>query len=220
MRPAQCGITPEGWPCIGLTALSALTFALLGCGFLAFIFLLLCWFSAHFFRDPERVVPREAGLAVSPADGKVIRIESRLDPFDNRRKLCISIFMNVFSVHVNRAPVAGQIENIRYHAGAFFNAAFDKASTDNERCAYQLRDVDGNSWSMVQIAGLIARRIVCRVEPGDTLERGERFGMIRFGSRVDLYLPQGYGAAVRIGEQVFAGQSVTARIEQGQNTPR
>jgi len=213
MRTPNCGITPEGWPCIGLTALSALIFACMGWWLLAVIFLALCWFSMHFFRDPERVVPQGEGLAVSPADGKVIRIEERPDPFTDEPKLCISIFMNVFSVHVNRAPVAGTVEGIRYFPGAFVNAAFDKASTHNERCAYSMRDADGNPWTMVQIAGLIARRIVCRVDEGEILARGQRYGMIRFGSRVDLYLPQGYVAATRIGEQVFAGQTVVARAK-------
>lgn len=213
MRPAHCGITPEGWPCIGLTAFSSLVFACLGCWFCALIFLLVCWFSVHFFRDPERVVPNEPGIAVSPADGKIIRIEERPNPFDGEARLCVSIFMNVFSVHVNRAPVAAQVEAIRYFPGSFLNAAWDKASTDNERCAYSLRDADGKVWSMVQIAGLVARRIVCRTEPGDHLERGQRYGMIRFGSRVDLYLPQGYSPEVRIGQQVFAGQSIVARVQ-------
>ena len=173
--------------------------------------LALCWFSLHFFRDPERVVPQGEGLAVSPADGKIIRVEDRADPFSDETRCCVSIFMNVFSVHVNRAPVDCVVEDIRYWPGKFLNAAFDKASTDNERCAYRLRGDDGQVWSMVQIAGLVARRIVCRTEPGDPLARGQRYGMIRFGSRVDLYLPRGYVAAVRIGEQVFAGQSVIAR---------
>ena len=211
MRPAHCGITPEGWPCIGLTGLSALVFALLDWWFLALVLLALCWFSLHFFRDPERVVPQGEGLAVSPADGKIIRVEDRADPFSDETRCYVSIFMNVFSVHVNRAPVDCVVEDIRYWPGKFLNAAFDKASTDNERCAYRLRGDDGQVWSMVQIAGLVARRIVCRTEPGDPLARGQRYGMIRFGSRVDLYLPRGYVAAVRIGEQVFAGQSVIAR---------
>ena len=206
MRPAHCGITPEGWPCIGLTGLSALVFALLDWWFLALVLLALCWFSLHFFRDPERVVPQGEGLAVSPADGKIIRVEDRADPFSDETRCCVSIFMNVFS-----APVDCVVEDIRYWPGKFLNAAFDKASTDNERCAYRLRGDDGQVWSMVQIAGLVARRIVCRTEPGDPLARGQRYGMIRFGSRVDLYLPRGYVAAVRIGEQVFAGQSVIAR---------
>lgn len=213
MRPANCGITPEGWPCIGLTALSALVFACLDWWFPALVLLAVCWFSLHFFRDPERVTPTGRGLAVSPADGRIIRVEERPDPFSGQSRLCVSIFMNVFSVHVNRAPVACTVEGIRYWPGAYLNAAFDKASTHNERCAYSLRDGQGRAWTMVQIAGLVARRIVCRVDEGDTLERGQRYGMIRFGSRVDLYLPQGYAAAVQIGERVFAGQSIVARAE-------
>lgn len=211
MRPASIGITPEGWPVIGLCAFTALIFVLMGCWPVAVIFVLLTWFSCHFFRDPERVVPQGPGLAVSPADGRVIRIDRREDPITGEARLCICVFMNVFSVHVNRAPVQGTVERIRYHAGRFFNAAWDKAATDNERCAYLMRDTEGGQWTMVQIAGLIARRIVCRVDEGDALQRGERFGMIRFGSRVDLYVPEGYSAAVRVGEQVFAGQSVLAR---------
>ena len=211
MHPAHIGIAPEGFPSIGLTALAALVFACLGWWFPALLFLLLCAFSLHFFRDPERVSPEGAGLAVSPADGRVVRIEERPDPFTDEPRLCVSIFMNVFSVHVNRAPVAGRVESIRYFAGKFFNAAWDKASTENERCAWLLSDDEGKKWVMVQIAGLIARRIVCRAEKGDTLKRGQRYGMIRFGSRVDLYLPQGYVASTRIGERVYAGQSVVAK---------
>ncbi len=210
MRKASMGITPEGWPCIILCAVTALIFALF-CWPMAVIFVVLTWFSAHFFRDPERVVPQEDDVAVSPADGKVIRIDRRQDPITGEDVQCICIFMNVFSVHVNRSPVRGQVTAIQYHAGKFFNAAWDKAATDNERCAYALRDADGQPWTMVQIAGLIARRIVCRAEIGDDLSRGERFGMIRFGSRVDLYIPEGYVPAVTVGEQVFAGQSIVAR---------
>ena len=211
MHPARCGITPEGWPVIGLTALAALVLALLDCGLPAVLLLLLCWFSLFFFRDPERVVPQEKGAAVSPADGRVIRIEERPDPVTGERRQCLSIFMNVFSVHVNRSPVeAARVEEIRYWPGKFVNAAYDKAATDNERCGYLLRGEDGAAWTMVQIAGLIARRIVCRVSEGDALERGQRYGMIRFGSRVDLYLPEGYVPSVNIGEQVFAGQSTLA----------
>ncbi len=211
MRKASIGITPEGIPSIGLCALTALTFSLIGCWPLAVVFLILTWFSCHFFRDPERVVPRDADIAVSPADGRVIRIDTRPDPISGVPLTCICIFMNVFSVHVNRAPVEGEVQDIRYFAGKFFNASFDKAATDNERCAYSLKDTAGNNWSMVQIAGLIARRIVCRVDVNDKLERGERFGMIRFGSRLDLYIPDGYSPSVNIGEQVFAGQSIVAK---------
>lgn len=210
MKNESISIAKEGYPIIGLFAVSALVFACFKCPFGALIFLVLLWFSVFFFRDPERVVPSGSGLAVSPADGKIVRIQKREDPISGKEKNCISIFMNVFSVHVNRSPVAGTLQKIAYYPGKFMNAAFDKASTDNERCVYQVVDEDGFNWEFVQISGLIARRIVCRADEGDVLSRGERFGMIRFGSRVDVYLPEEYEPAVKIGEQVFAGQSVLA----------
>ncbi len=211
MKPASCSITPEGYPVIFLTTLFTLAFAMLGCVIMTVIGLILVWFSLNFFRDPERVVPCEPGVAVSPADGKIICIERRMDPISGEFRQCVCVFMNVFNVHVNRAPVTGSVTAIRYHAGKFFNASLDKASSDNERCAYQMTDENDNSWTFVQIAGLEARRIVCRVDRGDVLDRGERFGMIRFGSRVDLYLPEGYIPAVSIGDKVLAGQTVIAR---------
>ena len=186
MRKGNIGVAPEGLPFLFLLALTALAFAALRFWPLALVFLVLTWFSGHFFRDPERVVPSEDDIAVSPADGRVIRVEPKADPITGEVRPCISIFMNVFNVHVNRSPVAGRVEAIRYFPGKFFNAALDKASTDNERCAYLVRDDGGRSWVMVQVAGLIARRIVCRVEEGDTLARGERYGMIRFGSSIFL----------------------------------
>ncbi|GFM32575.1 phosphatidylserine decarboxylase proenzyme [Desulfovibrio subterraneus] len=211
MRKASIGLTPEGVPSLALTGLATLTFALLGWWPLTIVFLVLFWFCLHFFRDPERVVPSAPGLAVSPADGKIIKIQHMPDPFTGEPRQCICVFMNVFSVHVNRSPVEATVAGIKYHPGKYLNAAWDKASTDNERCAYNLQDAEGRHWTMVQIAGLIARRIVCRVEEGEGLGRGERFGMIKFGSRVDLYLPDDYVSTVRIGEQVFAGQSVLAQ---------
>ena len=211
MRTPSVGIAPEGWPCIGLCAFSSCIFAWVGCWPAACVFLVLTWFSVYFFRDPERVTPSAPSLAVSPADGKVIVIGPRKDPLSGEERICISIFMDLFSVHVNRSPVEAVVEAIRYHPGKFFNASFDKASTDNERCAYLLRDADGGSWIVIQIAGLVARRIVCRVDEGDRLTRGRRFGLIRFGSRVDLFLPAGYAPACVVGEQVFAAQSIVAR---------
>ena len=210
MKHPQTGICREGCPFLALVAFSALLFALLGLWLPALAFLLVLWLSSHFFRDPERVCPQEGHCALSPADGRIVRIEQADEPFTRERLPCISIFMNVFSVHVNRSPVTGVVEQIRYWPGKFVNAAYDKAATDNERCGYLLRGEDGAAWTMVQIAGLIARRIVCRVSEGDALERGQRYGMIRFGSRVDLYLPEGYVPSVNIGEQVFAGQSTLA----------
>lgn len=211
MKQANCSLTPEGYPIIFFTALGTLAFAMLGCTVMTVIFLVLCWFSLNFFRDPERVVPAEANVAVSPADGKVVKIERMEDPISGETRLCVCVFMNVFNVHVNRTPVTGTITAIKYYAGKFFNASLDKASKDNERCAYQIEDADGNTWTFVQIAGLVARRIVCRTDIGDTLERGQRFGMIRFGSRVDLYLPDGYIPAVSLGDTVLAGQTIVAR---------
>ncbi len=211
MRPASLGITAEGFPVIFLCTLSALVSAAIDWWPIALIFLLLTWFSCHFFRDPERVVPHEKHVAVSPADGRVIRIDTRKDPLTGEDRACVCVFMNVFSVHVNRAPVEGKIQDIQYFPGKYFNAAWDKAATENERCAYLLKDKDGRAWTMVQIAGLIARRIVCRVDVGDNLDRGQRYGMIRFGSRVDLYIPEGYTTAVAVGDTVFAGQSILAR---------
>lgn len=211
MKNESVSVAKEGWPIIGLMAVSAMTFAMFQCYVMAFVFLLLLWFSVFFFRDPERVVPADEGIAVSPADGKVVRIQKKEDPMTGEEKTCISIFMNVFSVHVNRSPVAGSLQKIKYVPGKFINAAYDKASTDNERCAYLVKDAQGDEWTFVQISGLIARRIVCRADEGDELKRGERFGLIRFGSRVDVYIPEGYESAVRIGEQVFAGQSVLAK---------
>ncbi len=211
MKKESADIAKEGFPIIGLCFATGLIFALLSWKIAAVICLILLWFSVFFFRDPKRVVPTAEGLAVSPADGKIIRIYDAPDPFTGELRPCISVFMNVFSVHVNRAPVEGRVEAIKYIPGKFINAAYDKASTDNERCAYSMTDTDGNNWAFVQISGLIARRIVCRADEGDELQRGERFGLIRFGSRVDLYLPDNYSPAVKIGEQVFAGQSVLAQ---------
>lgn len=210
MRPASCGIAPEGWPFIGLTVFTSLLLSIAGCWPGAILGWLVTLFCLYFFRDPERVIPQAQGLAVSPADGRVIRIEPRPDPFSGKERPCISIFMNLFSVHVNRAPVASTVAEVRYWPGKFFNASLDKASTDNERCGWRLADEDGRLWAMTQIAGLVARRIVCRAEPGDVLTRGERVGMIRFGSRVDLYLPEGYVPAVHVGDKVFAGESPIA----------
>lgn len=211
MRKGNVALCPEGAAAIAITAFSALIFAILSWPVLA----VLCWilfiFSMHFFRDPERVAPQERGVACSPADGTVIRIEKRMDPFGGSERQCISIFMSIFNVHVNRAPVNCIVKAIRYHEGLFFNASFDKASSDNERCSWLLQGEDGEQWTLVQIAGLIARRIVCRAKVGEELVMGERIGMIRFGSRVDLYLPSDYSPAIETGARVYGGQTIIAR---------
>ena len=211
MHKPSIGLSLEGLPFIFFTAMATLTFALLDCWFMATVLLVALFFVLNFFRDPERVVPQEPGVAVSPADGKVIKVETMRDPMTGEDRTAVCVFMNVFNVHVNRMPVAGRIARISYFGGKFLNASFDKASTDNERNSLLLEDGDGRSWTMVQIAGLIARRIICWGEEGDSLGRGQRFGLIKFGSRVDLYLPAEYEPTVRIGDKVFAGQSVLAR---------
>lgn len=211
MRKGNVALCPEGAAAIAITAFSALIFAILSWPVLAVLCWILFLFSMHFFRDPERVTPHEKGVACSPADGTVISIEKRMDPFGGSEKQRISIFMSIFNVHVNRAPVNCLVKTIRYHEGLFFNASFDKASSDNERCSWLLEGENNESWTLVQIAGLIARRIVCRAEAGEKLVMGERIGMIRFGSRVDLYLPSDYSPAVEKGAKVFGGQTIIAR---------
>lgn len=211
MRKPSFGLCPEGASAIGFTAFSAIVFSLLECWPLALAFWVLCWFSLNFFRDPERVVPREKNVAVSCADGRVVKIERRPNPFDGAERLCVSVFMNVFNAHVNRAPLNCVVEDIKYIPGRFFNASLDKASEDNERCSWLFRDDAGEPWVMTQIAGLIARRIVARAEVGDRLARGERLGMIRFGSRVDLFLPESYAVTVAVNDKTLAGQTIIAR---------
>ncbi len=211
MYKPSIGLSLEGLPFIFFTTIATLTFAVLDCWFMATLLLVALFLVLNFFRDPERVIPQEPGVAVSPADGKVIKVETMRDPMTGEDRVTVCVFMNVFNVHVNRLPVAGRISRISYFGGKFLNASFDKASVDNERNALLVEDADGTTWTVVQIAGLIARRIICWSEEGDSLKRGQRFGLIKFGSRVDLYLPAGYETTVRIGEKVFAGQSVLAR---------
>ncbi|MGE4443302.1 MAG: phosphatidylserine decarboxylase family protein [Desulfomicrobium sp.] len=211
MYKPSIGLSLEGLPFIFFTTIATLTFAVLDCWFMATILLVALFLVLNFFRDPERVIPQEPGAVVSPADGKVIKVETMRDPMTGEDRVTVCVFMNVFNVHVNRLPVAGRIARISYFGGKFLNASFDKASVDNERNALLVEDAEGKTWTVVQIAGLIARRIICWGEEGDTLKRGQRFGLIKFGSRVDLYLPAGYEPTVRIGEKVFAGQSILAR---------
>ncbi len=211
MKQSDFGLAREGVPFLGLCALLSIILALIDCATGAFVFFILTAFVGHFFRDPNRVIPQEAGVAVSPADGKVIKVGQAKDPVTGENRTVICIFMNVFSVHVNRSPVAGAVEKLCYFPGKFINASLDKASEDNERLAMSLRSTEDEQWTVVQIAGLIARRIVPWTETGDSLRRGERYGLIKFGSRLDLYLPQTYDACVRVGEKVFAGQSIIAK---------
>ncbi len=208
------GICAEGIPYVAFCALCSVVFALLSWGMAAVFFVILTFFVMNFFRDPQRIAPQEKGVVLSPADGRVVKIGPAVDPFTGEKRQRISVFMNVFNVHVNRAPVASEVVEIRYIKGRFLNASLDKASADNERNLILLRDDEGNAFTVVQIAGLIARRIVCWVEKGERLLQGERLGLIKFGSRVDLYLPEGYEVDIRMGEKVLAGLDVIARKSQ------
>ncbi len=211
MRKPSIAISLEGLPFIGLCALFTLALALLGWTFWAFVLFVLTVFVLNFFRDPERVVPTGPGLAVAPADGRVVKVGPATDPATGEERTVVCIFMNVFNVHVNRSPVDAEVTDVVYHEGAFINASLDKASEDNERNEVRLRDAEGGAWTVVQIAGLVARRIVCWTEAGDDLARGQRLGLIKFGSRVDTYLPAGYAPAVGVGQTTVAGQTVIAR---------
>ncbi|MDO5368918.1 phosphatidylserine decarboxylase [Paracoccus sp. (in: a-proteobacteria)] len=170
----------------------------------------------YFFRDPERVTPARPGLVVSPADGIVSLIEPAVPPAElgmaDTPLTRVSVFMSVFNGHINRSPVAGEVAAISYRPGKFFNASLDKASVDNERNSLRIRMADGRDLAVVQIAGLVARRILCFVRPGDRLATGERFGLIRFGSRLDVYLPPGVAPLVDIGQTMVAGETVLADL--------
>lgn len=209
MRKPTIGLSLEGLPAIGLSAFATLVFAAMGWWLLALILLAVSVLVVNFFRDPERVAPEDTDAVVSPADGRVIKVDYAPDPVSGQMRQVVCVFMNVFDVHVNRAPVEGSVELIRYIPGKYFNASLDKASTDNERNILVLGR-GAERFTVVQIAGLIARRIVCWAEAGDILRRGERFGLIKFGSRVDLYLPDGYAVKVYVGETVRAGETALA----------
>ncbi|BCS87462.1 phosphatidylserine decarboxylase family protein [Pseudodesulfovibrio sediminis] len=210
MLKPSAGVALEGLPYIIISAFTTLLFAIMGWWPVMLIGLGLTCFIGHFFRDPERVGPEDAEAVSSPADGKVIKIAREKDPVSGEERQVIAIFMNVFNVHVNRMPVSGKIETIRYIPGKFVNASFDKASEDNERNVVVVTGKGNQRFTMVQIAGLIARRIVCWAEPADKLKRGERFGLIKFGSRVDLYMPDGYAPIVSVGQKVIAGETALA----------
>lgn len=211
MKEPSISLCKEGYAHIGLMAFTALIFTVMGCWVMGTVFLVLTWLTVNFFRDPTRVHPYDTDLAVCPADGKVVTIDTHPDPISGEERTRVCIFMNVFNVHVNRTPVAGTVREIRYHPGAFFNASLDKASEKNERNTLAIRDHEGKDWTMVQIAGLIARRIVCWAQTNDQLDRAQRVGIIKFGSRVDLYLPAGYEPCVNLGQHVLAGQTAIAR---------
>ena len=213
--PGQMAFPVEraGYPPILGAAFVTLIFALLGMTYLALLGLVVTFCFCGFFRDPDRVIPNQPDVIVSPADGKVISV----GPVDHT-SFCegscqkISIFMSVFNVHVNRIPFDGRVKKVGYHPGKFFSANRDKASLKNEHNAVFLETTDGKPLCTVQVAGLIARRIICKVQPGDDVRKGQRFGMICFGSRLDVYLPNDVETKVTVGDKVKAGSSVIGRF--------
>jgi phosphatidylserine decarboxylase len=202
-------VAKQGFVFITVVAALFVASALAGWTFVATVSLLSTILVVNFFRDPERTVPAEPGAVVAPADGKIVFVGKVVeDRFIRREMLRISIFMNIFNVHVNRVPFSGEITRVHYEKGEFLAANVDKASRENEHNAVVLRVASGELIAFVQVAGLIARRIDCWVKTGDRVERGERFGMIRFGSRVDLYVPPTWRLAVAAGRHVKAGESI------------
>jgi phosphatidylserine decarboxylase len=204
-------IAKEGWPYLSASLLVAIDVTWFF-GWWSIPFWIVYFFILQFFRDPPREIPQGEGLVLCPADGRVLLVGNMRDPYRNVEALKISVFMNVFNVHSNRSPVDAVVKDVIYNKGFFVNASFDKASSDNERNALILRMDDGTELSCVQIAGLIARRILCYVKPGDRLTRGQRYGFIRFGSRVDVYLPLGSKPRVAIGDKVKATTTVIAEL--------
>jgi len=205
-------IAREGWPHIAASvAVAVLVHAWAGIGWAALPWLVVA-FMVQFFRDPPRAVPGEPKAVLSPADGRIVAVERARDPYLERDALKMSVFMNVFNVHSNRSPVDGEIRNAWHHPGKFFNAELSKSSLENERNALWIRTAGGADITCVQIAGLIARRILCYVVPGQRLARGERYGFIRFGSRVDVYLPPESRPVAAVGDKVYATASMLALL--------
>jgi phosphatidylserine decarboxylase len=205
-------VAREGWPFLAIAVAASLLVAWLAGWWWSLPLWLAALFVLQFFRDPPREVPEDPRAVVAPADGRIVAVERARDAWLERDALKISVFMNVFNVHSNRAPVDGTVKQVWYHAGRFLNAALDKASVDNERNALWFRTRAGADVTCVQIAGLIARRILCYVSAGAELQRGERFGFIRLGSRVDVYLPTTAQPVAAIGDKVYAASSVLARL--------
>jgi phosphatidylserine decarboxylase len=205
-------IAREGWPFLGgAVAVAALVTYVAG-WYWALPLWLIALFVLQFFRDPARDVPGDARSVLSPADGRIVAIQPVRDPWLDRDALKISVFMNVFNVHSNRSPVDGEVKRRWYNPGKFVNADLDKASTENERNALHILSATGHDITCVQVAGLIARRILCYVEAGAKLARGQRYGFIRFGSRVDLYLPTDVRVKVTIGDKVRATCTILAEL--------
>jgi len=205
-------IAREGWPFLAVSFVVAAALTWFGFVVLAVLAWVVFAFILQFFRDPPRTIPQGANAVLSPADGRIVVVEKARDPYLDRDALKISVFMNVFNVHSNRSPVDGTVINRWYHPGSFVNAALPKASLENERNALHLRTASGQDVTCVQIAGLIARRILCYVDAGAPLARGQRYGFIRFGSRVDVYLDPRSAPRVAVGDVVAATSTVLAEL--------
>ena len=206
-------IATAGYVFILAGAFATIVLALLGFGTLTIIALVITFCICGFFRDPDRIIPDKEGAVVSPADGKVILAEMvENSPFFEGQSMKISIFMSVFNVHVNRAPYDGRVKKVSYFPGKFFSANLEKASLENEHNAVFVETDDARPICVVQVAGLIARRIICKIQPGDHLLRGQRFGLICFGSRLDVYLPTDIKLKVALGDKVKAGTSILGHL--------
>ena len=214
----------DGWRFITLFAAATFLAALTGVAWLFWPLFVLTLWSIYFFRDPSRAVPQDDGLLIAPADGLVQMIVDAVPPSEHglgsEALTRVSIFLSVFDVHINRAPCAASVDVVSYRPGKFLNAAADKASEENERMAIALRRPDGRVIGCVQIAGWVARRIVCYIKPGQTVAAGERFGHIRFGSRTDLYLPRGARLLVAPGQRMIGGETVMAELDPVSPEPR
>jgi phosphatidylserine decarboxylase len=205
-------IAREGWPFLAVTAVIALALQSFDLTFLSVLVWIFFLFELQFFRDPPRYIPTQANAIVSPADGRIVAVERVEDPYAQRDALKISVFMNVFNVHSNRISMGGEVKKVSYFPGLFVNADLDKASTENERNAVVIQTESGATVTLVQVAGLIARRILCYAKPGDKVEKGQRYGFIRFGSRVDVYLPPDSVPKVAIGDKVSASSTILAEL--------
>jgi phosphatidylserine decarboxylase len=206
-------IAREGWPFLAIAIAVAFGLSLTSLWWLTILAWLAVVFILQFFRDPPRTIPQQPNAVLSPADGRIVSVGNVRDPYLDRDALKISVFMNVFNAHSNRSPVDGVVVNTWYHEGSFVNASLDKASLDNERNALHLRTTSGADVTCVQVAGLVARRILCYARTSERLKRGQRYGFIRFGSRLDVYLPTTATPRASIGDRVHATESILAELK-------